>query len=169
MNEIWAQISGYVIPIISSLVSSGVIGTLIAFIAKKIMAKTEQKIENNVIAKDISKAVVDNITNKELKISLESFNKKQVNELKDDLTKQFKGAFESIEMQNNILAILAQIMSKFRAVTDEEKEALAAAISVLMGKKVELPKTEEPITITIDKIEDNNTTGGDTKEVNVLD
>ena len=134
MNTIWAVIEPYIGQIVTWVTASG----LLAVLGKVILSSLTKKVNNLTVTKDISDAVVNSIASKDLKVSLESVNKKQLANVKTDIIGTFEKHFENIKNQNELLAAIAPIMMRFKAALPEEKEAIAEALSKLSGSQVKV-------------------------------
>ena len=158
MNEIFSQIWDYLGPILASIGTYLVVAlpTLLPII-KKAGSKMIDKVDKSVDANAIANKVANKLANSEVKMSLESVNKKQLNQIEDRLTKTFKDMVTTVDNMEQVLVIIGSIMSKFKVATEEERAELEKAVSALSGKPVKY--TEEPIVVKLDKIDD------ETKEV----
>lgn len=156
MNTIWAVIEPYIGQIVTWITASG----LLAVLGKVILSSLTKKVNNLTVTKDISDAVVNSIASKDLKVSLESVNKKQLANVKTDIIGTFEKHFENIKNQNELLAAIAPIMMRFKAALPEEKEAIAEALSKLSGSQVKV-NDEKPIVVTIEPIKTETTATSD--------
>lgn len=148
INAIWLVAEPYVNYLIQLLTTSGILGIVATLIYKRLA----KKVDNVNTANTVANAVVNSIAGKDLKVSLESVNKKQLNNVREEILSTFNGVFETVANQTVLLAAMAQVMIRFKAATPEEKEAIINACAKLEGAEIKQEKTE-PIVVTIDPVE----------------
>lgn len=159
IENVWGIISPYVMEFVRFLVNTGV-GATIATLIVKGWAKKHSDAD---LADTISTKVTNGIVNKDILVSLESANKEQLYAIKNDLISQFKGAFEMIGLQNEVLSAMSKIMVKFKAASDEERTELVNAINSIERKtnaKLTTDEKAEPVVIKIEAVEDKEVDSG---------
>ena len=127
---------------------------------RSIVKGWQKKHSDNNMAGTISSTVTDSILNNiastNLKVSLEDINEKHFAQVKNELLKEFKNAFEDIEMQNKVLSAMAKIMVRFKAATTEEREELVKTVNAIeIKEKAELTTNsavENTVVVNIEPI-----------------
>ena len=120
--------------------------------------KWEKKHSESVLTKNISESVSKELVGKNILVSLESTNRQQINNLIEVIKNELRKDFEIVKEQANIVSSMAKIMLRFKAATEEEKQALLCAINNLeQTNNVALTviKDEKPIVVEVSKIEES--------------
>lgn len=159
ISEVWAIAEPYVIAFISFLVSSGVL----AVIGKLIAGKVTNKINSEKLAEDITTKVIESIVNTDVKVSLESVNKAQMEDISIKLNKGNVANNETLHKQNLAIIAMGRVLLHLKASTEEEKIDLLNTINALEedDAKIELP-VDNVVTVNIQPVPDKSNTNKDT-------
>lgn len=148
MENIWLIIEPYLTWFVGIIASSGILSIVGTFVYKKLLKKVDSIDQANTVAS----AVVSSIANKDLKISLENVNEKNFAKLEKRLLSKFEYSATDIADMKSIVASMAVIMSKFKAVTEEEKTSLIAKVNSLQDTAKVVEEKSEPIVVTIEPV-----------------
>lgn len=152
ISNAWAIIEPYFMKLVEFVINTG-IGTTIALM---VVQKWQKKHSDQNLAETVSNGVANKIIGKDIKVSLESANKAQIDALKGDLMSIFLSQQDKILKQSELLIAIGAIVSKFKSATPEEREVLVKALNEL-EKSEEKPlteiKEEEPVIVTIGEVE----------------
>lgn len=164
--NVWNTVSPYLLEVVRWLVSTGVGASIGLLIVKGWQKKHSDSNMAGTISSTVTDGILNNIASTNLKVSLEDINEKHFAQVKNELLKEFKNAFENIEMQNKVLSAMAKIMVRFKAATAEEREELVKTVNAIeIKEKAELTTNSaventvvvniEPITKTEDTTSEN--------------
>jgi hypothetical protein len=149
MENIMLIIEPYLTWFLGIVASSGIVGVVGTLIYNKLA----KKVNSISMASDISNAVVNSIVNKELKISLETFSKKQIDAMKKEILSTFEYNFKDISDLKQVVAPMAVVMSNFKLVTPEQKTELISSVNKLQDTKKVVEVKSEPIVVKIEQVE----------------
>ena len=83
---------------------------------------------------------------------MENVNEKNFAKLEKRLLSKFEYSATDIADMKSIVASMAVIMSKFKAVTEEEKTSLIAKVNSLQDTAKVVEEKSEPIVVTIEPV-----------------
>ncbi len=144
LQTAWEVIKPYAIALLST-VGSGTIITAIAMgIIRTFLRKFTTKYDIDRMADKVAHKLVGNTIN----IDVTAIAEKRLNEIDDMLTAKLSAIEKETSSYKQLLARIGSSVSRFKALTDEEREALIAAVQEL-DKNYKPPKVAEVSTIKL--------------------
>lgn len=148
INQIWAVAQPYVISVVTALGGTAGITAIGYGLFKKLTKKMQDKIESKNIAND----VVSQLNGADLKVSVEAVAKEELAKIKKEIETANAETAQSVATQAELLALVANICAKFKAVSTEEKEAIASVVNKLSGIEIPVVEKHEPTVIKIETV-----------------
>ena len=148
INAIWQTIEPYFWGILSGLLG----GTSVYCVAKVFLKKMFNSFSEKHNTDTMAQKVADKLAGKSLNIDVTAVTEKRLDKIEKALSKQVKAVSETTDSYKHLLALMAGAVSKFKAVTDEERTELTAAIRAI-EKGYTPPEPEEIITVSLKPIE----------------
>lgn len=148
INAIWQTVEPYVMAIIGALAG----GTGIYALVRSFIGKWVNSFGKKYDMDDMAQKVADKLAGKSLNIDVTAVTEKRLDKIEKALSKQVKAVSETTDSYKHLLALMAGAVSKFKAVTDEERTALTEAIQTI-EKGYKPPEPEEIITVSLKPIE----------------
>lgn len=151
--NLWNVCEPYLLEVFKWLTSTGAGVAVGTFIVKK----WSKKYEDKNLAETISAKVSSGIVNKDISVSLESVNRKQLNNIKAELSREVGEAVEVMEDTVEIVKGMAKVMLKFKAATEEERNEILKSLNKVEAKQHKQLTKEvkaEPVVITIEPVSD---------------
>lgn len=154
MEQIWTTIQPYVMDFINILLSTGLGGLIVGLIGRKIINRSNA----TDIISSVSQAVTSGIVTKNIKVDLQTVNKQQIERIKEEILSTFVGVVKAVENQSILMSDMAQVMTKFKAVTTTEKEQIAAHVKQLTSTELVIKKELDPVVVTIEPVKTSTAT-----------
>lgn len=148
INAIWQIIE----PFFWGLLSGSAVGTAVYFIGKKVLKKILSAWLKKHDDDTMAQKVADRLAGKTLNIDVTAVTEKKLDKTEKVLSKGVKDIGEEIAKQRHLLVLMAGAVSKFKAVTEDERAAFTEAIQAI-EKGYKPPEPEEVITVSLKPIE----------------
>lgn len=147
MQQIWQAVEPYVMWAIGAIVGGTSIYALAKFFLKKVFKRFEEKYEVN----DMANKVADKLAGKTLNIDVTAVTEKRLDKLDKKLSKAVERIHSETAAYKHLLALIGGAMTKLKAVTAEERNALNDAITALESDFTP-PEPEEVVTVKLEPI-----------------
>ncbi|MDE6473619.1 MAG: hypothetical protein K2L70_00770 [Clostridia bacterium] len=152
MDYVWELIQPYVMAVLATLCSSGVVTLIVRAVVNKILNKNSAMLDKTYNIEKISKLVADKLAGKTMNIDVTAVTEKSLKKT----TKQLDERIEKVESIGNshtaILIAMAKGIIKLKALSEDEKEEIASAVQ-LLEKGYKPPEIEEIMTVKLAPIE----------------
>ena len=140
LDEFWAAIRPFVVYVLSAILS----GTIVAGI---ISAAIKRKYDT----KSISRAVVEEIAEKDISVDIETMTKKELSAIGTTLQSNLKEGMSDVTRMKRSVALLCNALSKSKTLTQEERDELAAEAKNLDAEVA--AERREKVVVRLEKVE----------------
>ena len=148
LQNAWEILQPYILAILGALGGGTIVYAIIRFAINRHLNKLLNYYDANKMADKVAKRLVG----KTLNIDVTAIAEKRIKEIDEKLSDKMKAMENLISSYKRTLALMAAAMSKFKALTDEEKEALMGQAKEL-DKDYKPPEVAEVSTIKLEPIE----------------
>ena len=153
ITSVWVAVEPFVERFLDWLISTG-IG---AAVALYVIRRWERRHQNDNLSADVAEQVSSRLVSSDIQVSLESVNRAQLENIRTQLMTTFGNSMDAIALQTVLIGDIARIMLRFKAATQEEKEAIATDLARLTNvsvSSIDIQKTD-PIVINVQPIKED--------------
>lgn len=148
MNEIWTIVEPYVLSILGVLGGSSIVAVIARMICVRLINKAGQVYDVNALAKKVA----DLLGGKTIDVDITTLTEKKLQEVCNELSARVGDVELSTNSYKHLLALIGAAISHLKMLSEEEREALAAAIKEL-DSQYEPPKKEVIATVKLEPLE----------------
>lgn len=139
INQIWQTVEPYVLAIVGALGGGTAVYALVRVLMGKVINRFTAKYDIN----DMAEKVAAKLTGKTVNIDVTALTEKKLEKIAKTLDKRIAEVEKSTASYKHILALIAGAVSRFKAVSEEERNRFTEAIQSI--EKDYAPVEEEPI------------------------
>lgn len=152
MDYVWELIQPYVVAVLATLSSSGVVALIVRALVNKILNKNYVMLDKAYNIDKISKQVAEKLAGKTLNIDVTAVTEKALRKTTRELDSRIEKSESISNSHTAILIAMAKGIIKLKALSDAEKAELANAVA-LLEKGYKQPEVEEAMTVLLSPIE----------------
>ena len=161
MNAIWNIVEPYILTIVGALGGGSVIYVIARILLGRLIDKASKVYDLNALADKVA----DKLGGKTIDIDITSIVEKRLKEIADALTKEEGKVAEETNSYKHLLACMGEAIARLKMLTDDERNALIAAVRELDSEYVP-PEKEVIATVKLEPIP-VSTPSGESKQQTV--
>ena len=151
MDQIWNVIAPYVAAVGGAAGFGAIVWGFVVLFAKKFMSKSGELLEQKFNTDRIANATAEALAGKTLNIDVTAVTEKALKKTAAALGERVEKVEEIAASLRLILIAIAKGVARFKALSDEERQALLSAVAALEGY-AEPPKQEEVMTVMLEPV-----------------